>query len=50
VIALPGVASSDLSANAAGTVLVVGEADSGGRGAVQRLDAGTMTDEGSACH
>jgi hypothetical protein len=92
-IALPGAASSDLSANAAGTVLVVGEADSGGRGAVQRrdpvtgallasfpligvaapavagpigsvvwvseatgmmgyvqrLDAATMTDEGSAC-
>jgi hypothetical protein len=37
-IALPGAASSDLSANAAGTVLVVGEADSGGRGAVQRRD------------
>jgi hypothetical protein len=92
-IALAGAASSDLSANAAGTVLVVGEADGGGRGAVQRrdpvtgallasfpmigvaapavagpigsvvwvseatgmmgyvqrLDAATMTDEGSAC-
>jgi hypothetical protein len=92
-IALPGAAISDLSANAAGTVLVVGEADSGGSGAaqrrdpttgallasfpmtgvsapavagpvgsavwvseatgmmgyVQRLDAATMTDEGSAC-
>jgi len=92
-IALPGAASSDLSADATGTVLVVGEADSGGRGAVQRrdpvtgallasfpmigvaapavagpigsvvwvseatgmmgyvqrLDAATMTDEGSAC-
>ena len=40
-IALPGAASSDLSANAAGTVLVVGEADSGGRGAVQRRDPAT---------
>ncbi len=37
-IALRGAASSDLSANAAGTVLVVGEAASGGRGAVQRRD------------
>jgi hypothetical protein len=37
-IALPGAASSDLSANADGTVLVVGESDSGGRGAVQRRD------------
>ncbi len=37
-IALPGAASSDLSADAAGTVLIVGEADSGGRGAVQRRD------------
>jgi hypothetical protein len=37
-IILPGAASSDLSADAAGTVLVVGEADSGGRGAVQRRD------------
>lgn len=35
-IALPGAAASDLSANAAGSVLVVGEAGSGGRGAVQR--------------
>jgi hypothetical protein len=40
-IALPGAASSDLSANAAGTVLIVGEADSGGRGAVQRRDPTT---------
>jgi hypothetical protein len=40
-IALPGAASSDLSANAAGTVLVVGEADSGGSGAVQRRDPAT---------
>lgn len=37
-IALPGAASADLSADAAGTVLVVGEADSGGLGAVQRRD------------
>lgn len=37
-VALPGAVSSDLSANAAGTVLVVGEADNGGRGAVQRRD------------
>jgi hypothetical protein len=40
-IALPGAASSDLSANAAGTILLVGEADSGGRGAVQRRDPTT---------
>jgi hypothetical protein len=40
-IALPGAASSDLSANAAETILVVGEADSGGRGAVQRRDPTT---------
>jgi hypothetical protein len=40
-IILPGAASSDLSANSAGTVLVVGEADSGGRGAVQRRDPAT---------
>jgi hypothetical protein len=40
-VALPGAASSDLSANAAGTILVVGEADSGGRGAVQRRDPRT---------
>ncbi len=37
-IVLPRAASSDLSANATGTVLVVGEADSGGPGAVQRRD------------
>ena len=37
-VALAGAASSDLSSNAAGSVLVVGEADSGGRGAVQRRD------------
>ena len=37
-IALPGAASSDLSANAAGTVLVVGEADSGGRGEPVRVE------------
>ena len=40
-IILPGAASSDLSANTAGTVLAVGEADSSGRGAVQRRDPGT---------
>ena len=40
-IRLPGAASSDLSANAAGTVLAVGEADRSGRGAVQRRDPGT---------
>ena len=40
-IILPGAASSDLSANARGTVLVVGEANSGGRGAVQRRDPAT---------
>jgi hypothetical protein len=40
-IALPGAAGSDLSANAAGTILVAGEADSGGRGAVQRRDPTT---------
>lgn len=40
-IALPGAASSDLSANAAGTELIVGEADSEGQGAVQRRDAAT---------
>jgi len=37
-IALAGAASSDLSSNAAGSILLVGEADSGGRGAVQRRD------------
>ena len=37
-IDLAGAASSDLSANAAGTVLVVGESDDGGIGAVQRRD------------
>ena len=40
-IVLPAAASSDLSANAAGTVLIVGEADSGGSGAVQRRDPRT---------
>lgn len=40
-IVLPAAASSDVSANAAGTVLIVGESDSGGRGAVQRRDAAT---------
>ena len=40
-IILPGAASLDLSANSAGTVLVVGEADSSGRGAVQRRDPAT---------
>jgi hypothetical protein len=40
-IALPGAASSDLSANAAGTKLLVGVADSEGRGVVQRRDAAT---------
>ena len=38
-IVLPGAYSSDVSANAAGTVLIVSEADSGGRGSVQRRDA-----------
>jgi hypothetical protein len=38
-IALPGAASSDLSANAAGTKLFVAVADSEGRGIVQRRDA-----------
>lgn len=37
-IAFPGAYSSDLSANAAGTVLIFSEADSGGRGSVQRRD------------
>jgi hypothetical protein len=40
-IVLPGAADSDLSANAAGTVLLVGEADRGGSGAVQRRDPRT---------
>ena len=40
-IILPRAASSDLSANTAGTALVVGEADGGGRGAVQRRDPAT---------
>ena len=40
-IILPGAAGSDLSANSAGTVLVVGEADRGGHGAVQRRDPAT---------
>ncbi len=40
-IALPAAFSSDLSANAAGTELIVGEADSEGQGAVQRRDAAT---------
>ncbi|MGH3259467.1 MAG: hypothetical protein ACRDOU_29385, partial [Streptosporangiaceae bacterium] len=46
-IALPGAASSDLSANEAGTVLVVAEADNGGRGAVQRRDPVTGALRGS---
>jgi hypothetical protein len=37
-IILPGAATSDLSTDAAGTPLIVGEADSGGRGAIQRRD------------
>jgi hypothetical protein len=37
-VVLPQAASSDVSANAAGTVLIVGEADSGGLGAAQRRD------------
>jgi hypothetical protein len=37
-IAFPGAYSSDLSANAAGTVLIFSEADSSGRGSVQRRD------------
>ena len=40
-ITLPGAATSDLSADPAGTVLLVGEADSSGRGAVQRRDPAT---------
>ena len=40
-IVLPRAASSDVSANAAGTVLVVGAADSEGRGTVQRRNAAT---------
>ncbi len=40
-IIMPGAASSDLSADAAGTVLIVGESDSGGRGAVQRRNPAT---------
>ncbi len=35
-IAFPGAYSSDVSANAAGTLLIFSEADSGGRGSVQR--------------
>jgi hypothetical protein len=37
-IAFPRAYSSDLSANAAGTVLIFSEADGGGRGSVQRRD------------
>jgi hypothetical protein len=37
-ITIPGAYSSDLSANATGTVLITSEADSGGRGSVQRRD------------
>ena len=40
-IALPGATSSDVSANAAGTMLVVGEANNEGVGAVERRDATT---------
>ena len=40
-VALPGADSSDVSANAAGTKLVVGEANSEGLGAVQRRDTTT---------
>ena len=40
-INMPGAATSDLSADPAGTVLLVGEADSSGRGAVQRRDPAT---------
>jgi hypothetical protein len=40
-IVLPGAASSDVSAAAAGAELIVGEADNEGRGAVQRRDAAT---------
>jgi hypothetical protein len=40
-IALPGANSSDVSANAAGTMLVVGEANNQGLGAVERRDATT---------
>jgi len=40
-IVLPEAASSDVSANAAGTVLIVGAADVGGRGTVQRRDPST---------
>jgi hypothetical protein len=37
-IAVPNAYGSDLSANAAGTVLIFSEADSGGSGLVQRLN------------
>jgi hypothetical protein len=40
-IVLPRAASSDVSANSAGTTLIVGEADEEGRGAVQRRDPAT---------
>jgi len=40
-ISMPGTATSDLSANADGTVLVTGVAASTGRGAVQRRDPAT---------
>lgn len=41
VVALPGAATSAVSTNAAGTVLITAYADSGGRGAVQRRDPAT---------
>jgi hypothetical protein len=40
-IALPGAVSSDVSADAAGTTLIVAAADDGGSGTVQRRDAVT---------
>lgn len=40
-VAMPGAATSSVGSNSAGNVLVDGEADSGGQGAVQRRDART---------
>jgi hypothetical protein len=40
-ITLPGAASSDVSADAAGAVLIIGEADAEGRGAVERRNPQT---------
>ena len=40
-VSLPGAASSDVAANAAGTILIVGEANKGGLGALERRDPKT---------